>query len=204
MDARGPRPQDEVLRHKAPYLNTGFFLVRALVYFAGWILLAWTLTRWSRRQDEGDMSVNLRIQCLSGVGLVFYAFTITFAGDRLDHVDQPALVLDALRLPFHRRAGPVGAGVHDHRQHVSRAAARRCDTLLKPSHFHDLGKLSLAFVMLWAYFNFSQFLLIYAANLVEEIPYFLAQDQPRLAVPGAVPGRSSISSCRSSCCCRAT
>ena len=49
--------QDEVLRHKAIYLNTGFFLVRALVYFGGWITLAWTLTRLSRRQDEGDMSV---------------------------------------------------------------------------------------------------------------------------------------------------
>ena len=47
--------------------------------------------------------------------------------------------------------------------------------LLKPHHFHDLGKLSLAFVMLWAYFNFSQFLLTYAANLVEEMPYFLAR-----------------------------
>ena len=43
--------------------------------------------------------------------------------------------------------------------------------LLRPYHFHDLGKLTLAFVMLWAYFNFSQYLLTYAANLVEEIPY---------------------------------
>ena len=42
--------------------------------------------------------------------------------------------------------------------------------LLKPHHFHDLGKLMFAFVMLWAYFNFSQYLLTFAANLVEEIP----------------------------------
>jgi hypothetical protein len=39
-------------------------------------------------------------------------------------------------------------------------------------HFHDLGKLLLAFVMLWAYFAFSQYLIIYSGNLVEEIPYF--------------------------------
>ena len=45
--------------------------------------------------------------------------------------------------------------------------------LLKPHHFHDLGKLMFAFVMLWAYFNFSQYLLTYAANLVEEIPYMI-------------------------------
>jgi hypothetical protein len=47
--------------------------------------------------------------------------------------------------------------------------------LLKPSHFHDLGKLMLAFVMLWAYFNFSQYLLTYAANLVEEVPYMIVR-----------------------------
>ena len=47
--------------------------------------------------------------------------------------------------------------------------------LLKPHHFHDLGKLTLAFVMLWAYFNFSQYLLTYAANLVEEIPYMMTR-----------------------------
>jgi hypothetical protein len=49
------------------------------------------------------------------------------------------------------------------------------DTLLRPYHFHDLGKLSLAFVMLWAYFNFSQFMLVYAANVVEELPYFISR-----------------------------
>ena len=67
---------DEVLRHKSTYLNTGFFLVRALAYFAGWILLAWRLTALSRRQDEGDMSVNLALQKLSGGGLVFYALSV--------------------------------------------------------------------------------------------------------------------------------
>ena len=54
--------------------------MRALVYFACWILLAWTLTRWSARQDEGDASVNLRLQRLSAAGLVIYAITVTFAG----------------------------------------------------------------------------------------------------------------------------
>ena len=70
------------------------------------------------------------------------------------------------------------------------------DTLLKPSHFHDLGKLSLAFVMLWAYFNFSQFLLVYAANLVEEIPYFIARIshgwQYLAAVSRRVPFRRAV------------
>ncbi len=71
--------------------------------------------------------------------------------------------------------GLVGAVVHDHRLDRAREAAAPMPGLLKPHHFHDLGKLLLAFVMLWAYFNFSQFLLTYAANLVEEMPYFVTR-----------------------------
>ena len=47
------------------------------------------------------------------------------------------------------------------------------NSVLRAGHFHDLGKLMLAFVMLWAYFSFSQFLIIWAGNLPEEIPFYL-------------------------------
>src|SRR5688572_3675247 len=70
---------DEILRHKEPYLNIPFFIARAAIYFAGWIAIAEILRRWSRRQDEGDMSVNRKIQYLSGGGIVFYTFAATFA-----------------------------------------------------------------------------------------------------------------------------
>jgi hypothetical protein len=49
--------------------------------------------------------------------------------------------------------------------------------VLRTMHFHDLGKLMLALVMLWAYFSFSQFLIIWAGNLPEEIPYYLVRLQ---------------------------
>lgn len=166
--------QDEVLRHKAVYLNTGFFLLRALVYFAGWILIAWTMTRWSRRQDEGDMSVNQRLQYLSGGGLVFYALAATFASIDWIMSINPHWYSTLFGFIF---IGGQGLSALAFTIVVSTFLARRApmDTLLKPSHFHDLGKLSLAFVMLWAYFNFSQYMLVYAANLVEEIPYFIAR-----------------------------
>src|SRR5262249_44483227 len=45
--------------------------------------------------------------------------------------------------------------------------------VLTPGHFNDLGNLLLAFVMLWAYMSFSQFLLIWSGNLTEEIPWYL-------------------------------
>jgi hypothetical protein len=165
---------DEILRHKAPYLNTPFFLVRALIYFVCWIAMSWTLTRLSARQDEGDMTVNMRLQRLSGAGLVIYALTVTAAGiDWIMSINPhwystlfgflmmggqglAALAFAIIVATFLVKDGALG-------------------DLLKPSHFHDLGKLMFAFVMLWAYFNFSQFLLTYAANLIEEIPYFVTR-----------------------------
>jgi hypothetical protein len=166
--------QDEVLRHKAPYLNTGFFLIRALVYFGGWITLAWTLSRLSRRQDEGDMSVNLRIQYVAGAGIVFYAFAATFASIDWIMSLNPHWYSTLFGFIF---IGGQGLSALAFTIVAATFLAKQAPmaNLLKPSHFHDLGKLSFAFVMLWAYFNFSQYMLVYAANLVEEIPYFIAR-----------------------------
>jgi hypothetical protein len=165
---------DEVLQHKAIYLNTGFFLIRALVYFVGWNALAWTLNKWSKRQDEGEMSVNLPIQRLSGFGLVFYALTVTFAG--IDWIMSLNPHWYSTLFGFLMMGGQ-GLGALAFTIVASRYLSQKApmSDILKPHHFHDLGKLSLAFVMLWAYFNFSQFLLTYAANLIEEVPYFLAR-----------------------------
>jgi hypothetical protein len=165
---------DEIVRHKAAYLNTGFFVARYFVYFVGWIAIAWTLTAWSKRQDEGDMSVNLKIQRLSGFGIVFYALTVTFAG--IDWIMSLNPHWYSTLFGFLMMGGQ-GLSSLAATIIISRYLSQRppMQELLKPSHFHDLGKLSLAFTMLWAYFNFSQFLLTYAANLVEEVPYFLAR-----------------------------
>jgi len=165
---------DEVLQHKQPYLNTPFFMLRALVYFVGWILIAWTMTKWSRQQDEGDTSVNLRLQYLSGAGIVFYTFAATFAAiDWVMSINPHwySTLFGFIFVGGHGLAGLAFTIV------ISAFLARRppMEHVLKPSHFHDLGKLSLAFVMLWAYFNFSQYMLVYAANLIEEIPYFITR-----------------------------
>ena len=165
---------DEILRHKALYLNTPFFLVRALFYFACWILIAWTLTRLSKRQDDGDMSVNLKIQRLSGAGIVIYALTVTFAW--IDWIMSLNPHWYSTLFGFLAMGGH-GLAALSFTIIVSTVLVKHgaMAELIKPSHFHDLGKLMFAFVMLWAYFNFSQYLLTYAANLVEEIPYFVTR-----------------------------
>src|SRR5690349_12186445 len=71
----------EVLQHKSVYLNPNAFWLRSAIYFAAWILLAWLLVGWSRRQDRGQRTVYLSDRCraISGPGLVVYGVTITLA-----------------------------------------------------------------------------------------------------------------------------
>ena len=161
---------DEVLRHKAAYLNTTFFLIRAAVYFVGWWGIATLLNKWSQAQDRGDVAVNTRLQRLSGAGLVVYALTVTLAG--IDWIMSLNPHWYSTLFGFLMMGGQglaalaftivVSAFLFKHEPLAD---------VLKPHHFHDLGKLMFAFVMLWAYFNFSQYLLVFAANLIEEIPY---------------------------------
>jgi hypothetical protein len=165
---------DEVMRHRIPYLNMTFFLVRTAVYFVSWLVLTAVLNRWSLRQDAGDVAINLPLQRLCGGGIVVYAITVMFAGiDWIMVLNSHwfSTIFGFLMMAGHGLAGLAFTIL------VATFLFPRppMSTLLKPSHFHDLGKLLLAFVMLWAYFNFSQYLLTYAANLVEEVPYMIVR-----------------------------
>ncbi len=165
---------DHIVAHRAPYLNLGFWIARAVLYFAGWITLSMVLNRLSRVQDSGDLAVNATIQKVSGAGLVFYALSITFAGVDWIMALNPhwySTLFGFLMMGGHGLSALAFTIV------ISRylVGHEPMSGLLKPGHFQDLGKLMFAFVMLWAYFNFSQFMLTYAANLVEEIPYMIAR-----------------------------
>jgi hypothetical protein len=165
---------DAIVQQKTIYLNTPFFLARAAFYFGSWLVLAHFLNRWSRLQDTGDPTVNVPLQRLSGGGLVVYAMTVTFAG--IDWIMSLNPHWFSTLFGFLIMGGQ-GLAALTFTIVIATFLSQREPMigLLKPSHFHDLGKLSLAFVMLWAYFNFSQYLLTYSANLVEGIPYMLAR-----------------------------
>lgn len=165
---------DEILSHRSLYLNQTFWIARAVVYFAGWLTLSQVLNRLSRIQDSGDLDVNLRIQRVSGAGLVFYALTVTFAG--IDWIMALNSHWYSTLFGFLMMGGQ-GISALAFTIVISRHLVGRepLASLLKPGHFADLGKLLFAFIMLWAYFNFSQYLLTYAANLVEEVPYMITR-----------------------------
>ncbi len=165
---------DPILQHKALYLNTPFFLARAVFYFASWIGLSWVLNRWSARQDEGVLIATRRMQLISGGGLILYGLTVTFASVDWVMSINPHWFSTMYGFLF---MGGQGLSALAFTIVVATLLWRRdpMHHVFNAGHFHDLGKLMLAFVMLWAYFNFSQYLIIYSGNLVEEIPYYIAR-----------------------------
>jgi hypothetical protein len=163
---------NELLQHKRLYLNPPFFLVRAALYFAAWNALAYFLSAWSLEQDRNpDPRIASRMQRLSAGGLLCYGLTITFASfDWLMSLDPEW---------FSTMYGVLiigGQGLSSIAFLITIVAwlSRRppLDRIVMPSHFHDLGNLMLAFVMLWAYFSFSQYLIIWAGNLPLEIGWY--------------------------------
>ena len=123
--------------------------------------------------------------------------TVTFAAVDWIMSLEPAVVLDDLRAAHRRRAGAGGAGARDQRAVDARADRSRSPRTLTPRHFHDLGKLMLAFVMLWAYLSFSQFLIIWSGNLPEEIPWYLERMPGGWQAVSRSRSSSGTSRCRS-------
>jgi hypothetical protein len=155
------------------YLSPKAFILRAVIYFAIWGVLAFFLTVWSRQQDQPPVRDNsARFKALSGAGLILYSFTISFAAvDWVMSLD-PNWISTIYGLLF--LAGQILSAIC-FAVVVERILGRYkpMSELLKPKHVHDHGNLMLAFVMVWAYFAFSQWLIIWSGNLPEEITWYL-------------------------------
>jgi hypothetical protein len=165
--------EDALLQAKAPYLNLRFFAIRAASYFVVWAFLAWRISSWSRQQDESpSASRSAYLRGLSAVGLVVLFLTATFAAvdwgmslaphwystiyGVLFIVSSALSALSLTILLLSRLAG-----------------TEPFRTALQPVTVHDLGKLLLAFTMLWGYVNFSQFLITWSGNISEETPFYV-------------------------------
>jgi hypothetical protein len=164
---------DIVLQRKAGYLNERFFMVRAVVYFGVWITLSNLLCNLSLRQDvEPGAEIERKLQLVGRATLVAYGLTMTFAA-----VDW-AMSVDAHWFSHIYGLRIIGGQILTAFAFVVAIAVileRRgpLGTFIAPNRFHDLGNLMLAFVMLWAYFELSQFLIIWSADLPEETSFYI-------------------------------
>ena len=168
---------DALLQMKSAYLNVPFFLLRTVLYMLIWNALIRRALQWSNALDQETTEGSLRrMRTFGAVTLAIFAVTVTFAGiDYLMSLEPHwfSTIYSAMvavgglltsmsfavfvLLLLHRR-DPLGA-------------------LTTPQTLNDIGNLLIAFVMLWAYLNYSQFLSIWAGNLNEEISWYLRRSQ---------------------------
>jgi hypothetical protein len=164
--------EDILFLKKAGYLNVGFFTLRLVLFFAVWIWLAHVMRRNSFRQDaDGDLKWTRSSRLWAAAGLPLSGFAITFAS--IDWFQS---------LEYHWFSTIFG--VYFFATGVRGALAigvlimlwlyRRGDYrgILNDNHLHSIGQLMLTFTVFWAYIAFSQYFLIWNANVPEETFYF--------------------------------
>ena len=166
---------DHLLHAKAPWLNTSFFVVRTVFYFTVWSAFALWFHRTSIRQDRtGEPRLTQTMEATSTAALILFAFTVTFfAFDFLMSL-TPHWYSTIFGVYFF--AGCVlgfFALVTVVAVLVQRAGALR--RTITTEHYHDLGKLIFAFTVFWAYIAFSQYMLMWYANLPEETFWYAAR-----------------------------
>ena len=177
LDAiQDPHIREHLDKHsfiKGAYLNPAGFIIRAIIYLAIWNLLSFLLSKWSKQTDRPGAPDNTqRFKAVAGPGLILYAFTITFAViDWVMSLD-PSWISTIFGLII--LAGELVSAIC-FAIVIERILAdyRPMSDLLKPDFVHDHGKWTLTFIMLWAYFSFSQWLIIWAGNLPNEISFYL-------------------------------
>jgi hypothetical protein len=171
----GAAEHDALLNWKTPYLNVPFFLIRAVVYFLAWSAIALLYYRDSRGQDAtGDPAVSARLRRLAGPALIVLALTQTFAS--IDWIMSLTPHWYSTMFGVYFFAGAFVGFIA--LLSVVSAAMRRAgllDTVITAEHLQDVGKLLFGFTAFWAYIAFSQFLLIWYANIPEETIWYKAR-----------------------------
>jgi hypothetical protein len=158
------------------------YILRFAIYFATWGLLAWYLRSRSIRQDSnGDVSLSRGMERASAFGMVAFALTITFAAVDLLMSLSPHWFSTIFGVYFFTGSVLSGLIVLTLLAFWLQANGR-IGPAITAEHYHDLGKLIFTFVFFWGYIAFSQYLLIWYANLPEETQFYM----PRQIGPWAI------------------
>src|SRR3954453_7563430 len=164
------RAKDPYLAHHA-WLNTPGFIGRMIGYFVIWFLIAWYMNKISARQDEPDAPGSPeyfgKLRGISGICVIVTVFTLTFGAIDWSMSLDPHWYSSMWGFLFAdgQALTALSLGI------ITLAALKRFSPMAEyagPNEFHDLGNLQLAMTMVWAYFWFSQYLIIWSGNMPEE------------------------------------
>lgn len=162
-------------RFKQIYLSVPFFVARTVIYFVAWLLLAYFLNKWSRQQDEtGDPALLPRLQLLSGPGILIFGLTVTYMS--VDWVmslqtDLFSTIFGMIFMVTEALAAMAFVTIAV----ILLSDQKPLADLISKRVLGDYGNLLLTFTMLWAYLSFSQYLIIWAGNLRDEIPWYMTR-----------------------------
>jgi hypothetical protein len=165
----------EVLHHKHAYLNPTAFLMRAAIYFVVLVIVSGRLFRLSTKQDQtGDIALTRRQRVLGTGAIPLLALVLTFAAfDWLMSLNP--LWFSTIFGVYYFAGSMVGTfALLALVTHLGRGKNLFGD-FVSVEHTHNIGKLMLTFTAFWGYIGFSQFMLIWIANLPEEVPFFIVR-----------------------------
>ncbi|MGD8779349.1 MAG: quinol:cytochrome C oxidoreductase [Ignavibacteria bacterium] len=164
---------DKALKGKSPYLNAQFFIIRAIVFIGLWILFYLFIQKNSKKQDEtADQKLTTKNIRLSAFFMPIFALSITFASIDWMMSLEPHWFSTIFGVYYF--SGTVLAALATATFFIIYLSEK--GYLVKglgSDHYYSLGALMFAFTNFWAYIAFSQFLLIWYANLPEETFFFL-------------------------------
>lgn len=165
--------KDKILSEKVWYLNHHGWVIRAIIYFVIWVVLSLLLTRLSWKQDEdASPQVWRRMKVISGIGILLWAWTLTGASVDWGMSLDPHWYSTIYGMIF-----MIGEALSTMAFTIIMLSVLSkyspMSEVVRADRLHDLGKLLLAFTMVWAYFSFSQWLIIWMANLPDEISWYL-------------------------------
>ena len=170
---------DEAMRHRGWYMTSWGWIGRSVIYFILFYVMAWYLNRASADQDnattgEGAAKYLIQASRFAGPTTVIFCLVVSFAAVDWVMTLDPHFFSTIYGMLF------IAGWALSCFCFVVLILALLSDwtpmnDFVGRRHFHDLGKLMLALVMVWAYFNFSQFLIIWSGNIPEETVWFLVR-----------------------------
>ncbi len=162
---------------KAAYLNVPFWTGRAVFFFAVWSFIAYRLAKLSRDQDaSGDPGLTLKMEGFSFPALALFGLTSSF-GVGIDWMMSLEPGWYSTIFGVWIFAGAVVSMFAFMNVFFARAQAAGLLKQVKQDHFHDLGKLMFGFTIFWAYISFSQYMLMWYANIPEETVFYLHRQE---------------------------
>ena len=173
---------DVLIAHKAPYLNFTFFLVRSAVYFLGWLFFYNRIISGSLKQDQtGEDALIKKLVPYSVLFIMFFALSYSLVSVDL-----------IMSLEAHWFSTIFGVYLFGGSMQAMFASVILLmlyiykrgwfNGMVTLDHLHDLGKFLLGFTIFWAYIAYSQYMLIWYANLPEETIFFYHRSEGTWAV----------------------